>query len=91
MLREQIVNQMSATLGIPNEEVIPLNENHKTICRFPGETSSYKLVANALRRIASLAAEPDPALQRASTHSSNRSESHGDGRYMADLLTILSP
>lgn len=73
-LSSLIVDQKSATLGIPNEEVIPLNEDHRTICRFSGETTSYKLVANALKRIASVTAEQNSVLQRSETHSSSRCE-----------------
>ncbi|PTB38647.1 hypothetical protein M441DRAFT_145727 [Trichoderma asperellum CBS 433.97] len=65
-----VVNHASATLGIPNEELIPMFEDHRSICRFPGETESYKKLAKALRRIASQAAATSPPLKRASTHSS---------------------
>ncbi|KAM5521100.1 ankyrin repeat protein [Fusarium oxysporum f. sp. phaseoli] len=69
-LSSLIVNRASATLGIPNEEPIPMFEDHKSISRFSGETESYKKLAGALRRIALLSSDVSPALKRASTHSS---------------------
>ncbi|KAH6951968.1 hypothetical protein DER45DRAFT_491815 [Fusarium avenaceum] len=65
-----IVSRASATLNIPNEEPIPMHEDHKSICRFPGKTDSYKKVAKALQRIASQCLINNPVLKRASTHSS---------------------
>lgn len=52
-------------------------ENHKTICRFPSQTSSYLKVAGALRNIASkasIARLAGPALEASSTHSSSIGE-----------------
>jgi hypothetical protein len=45
-------------------------EDHKSICRFPGKTASYKKVAKALQRIASQCLINKPVLKRTSTHSS---------------------
>lgn len=65
-------------LGVAHEELIPMYEDHKSICRFPSETNSYKKIASAIRRIASQSADVSLPLQRVSTHSSNRSESHNN-------------
>ncbi|KAM0215059.1 hypothetical protein ACHAQD_008567 [Fusarium lateritium] len=65
-----IVTRASATLNIANEEPIPMSEDHKSICRFPGKTDSYKKVAKALQRIATQALTDSSALKRTSTHSS---------------------
>ncbi|KAH6873842.1 hypothetical protein B0T10DRAFT_234496 [Thelonectria olida] len=70
-LSSLIVNRASATLEIPNEEPIPMFEDHKSICRFSGETESYMKLARALRRIAAQSLDVSPTLERASTHSSN--------------------
>ncbi|KAI1028458.1 hypothetical protein LB503_002201 [Fusarium chuoi] len=67
---EQIVSRASATLSLPNEEPIPMSEDHKTICRFSGETESYLKIARAIRRIVLQSSNSSPALKRASTHSS---------------------
>jgi hypothetical protein len=73
----QIVDRTSATLGIAHEEVFPMYENHTSISRFPtSETPSYKMIASAIRRMAAQSASKP--LGRTSTHSSNRSESHGN-------------
>ncbi|KAK5994802.1 Vegetative incompatibility HET-E-1-like protein [Cladobotryum mycophilum] len=67
-----VVNRASSILGIPDEDVIPLYENHKGVCRFSGETSSYMAVSRALRRIANQSLEVTQTLKRTSTHSSQR-------------------
>ncbi|KAI1504195.1 hypothetical protein F5X99DRAFT_372815 [Biscogniauxia marginata] len=68
-----IVDRTSSILGIPREDIIPLYENHRDICRFPSETESYKAVSRALRRIASQSRNTKQAFERPSTHSSERS------------------
>ncbi|KAH6986404.1 hypothetical protein BKA56DRAFT_613779 [Ilyonectria sp. MPI-CAGE-AT-0026] len=72
-LSSLVVGRESSILGIPNEDVTPLYENHKTICRFAGETSSYMSVARALRRIACKLPDDGQELKRANTRSSDRS------------------
>ncbi|KAI1660852.1 hypothetical protein F4813DRAFT_386262 [Daldinia decipiens] len=62
-----VVDPASAIIGLPNEVIIPLNENHRDLCRFDTETESYISVSNAIKRIAC------QALKCSSTHSSNRS------------------
>ncbi|KAM0247349.1 hypothetical protein ACHAQJ_009883 [Trichoderma viride] len=71
-LSSLIVDRTSATLGVAHEELIPMYEDHRSICRFASETNSYKKLANAIRRIASQSPDLSPPLRRASTHSSNR-------------------
>jgi hypothetical protein len=46
---DQIVHEASARLGHKNEEVIGLNENHLTICKFANRNSaSYTTVKDIL-------------------------------------------
>lgn len=47
----QIVDESSSSLGIPHEVLLPLYENHRDMCRFPGQTDGYKLVLYQLREI----------------------------------------
>ncbi|KAI0598549.1 hypothetical protein F4775DRAFT_592269 [Biscogniauxia sp. FL1348] len=72
-LSSLIVDRTSSILGIPREDIIPLYENHRDMCRFPGETGSYKAVSRALRRIASQSRDVRQTFERPSTHSSERS------------------
>lgn len=53
-------------------------EDHTSISRFPSDTKSYKMIASAIRRMAAQSADTSHSLGRVSTHSSNRSESHGN-------------
>jgi hypothetical protein len=72
----QIVDRASAELGLANEELIPLWEDHRSICRFESDTSpSYLDVARALLRIARDSPVALQAMRRASTHSSDMGES----------------
>jgi hypothetical protein len=46
-----VVDQTSATLGVANERVIPVNRNHMTICKFTGVGDEvYKLVLSQIQR-----------------------------------------
>ncbi|KAM0260900.1 hypothetical protein ACHAQJ_002519 [Trichoderma viride] len=83
-----VVSPASATLGIPNEELIPMFEDHRSICRFPGETESYMKLAKALRRMASQAAVTSPPLKRASTHSSTAVQHFNDIRAPSENVLI---
>ncbi|PNP78173.1 hypothetical protein FNYG_08490 [Fusarium nygamai] len=74
-LSSLIVSRASATLSLPNEEPIPMSEDHKTICRFSGETESYLKIARAIRRIVLQSSNSYPALKRVSTHSSTLGKS----------------
>ncbi|KAF5018994.1 hypothetical protein F66182_9012 [Fusarium sp. NRRL 66182] len=46
-----IVDRTSGVLGLSHEHAVPLFEDHRTICKFPGETESYKAIAQSLKRI----------------------------------------
>ncbi|XXH02007.1 hypothetical protein Hte_008372 [Hypoxylon texense] len=72
-LSSLVVDRASATIGVFNEDVIPLNENHRDLCRFPSETDSYKSVSQAIRRLASRSYGPARAFERSSIDSSKRS------------------
>jgi hypothetical protein len=52
-----VVDQTSATLGVSNERVIPVNSNHATICKFTGVGDEvYKLVLSQIQRLVEEAA-----------------------------------
>ncbi|KAK0611365.1 Alpha/Beta hydrolase protein [Immersiella caudata] len=68
-----IVDQASAVLNIPREDIISLPANHRDLCRFPGETGAYKAVSAAVRRIAKASTWRISPPNRRSTHSSQRS------------------
>jgi len=59
-----VVDQTSATLGVSNERVIPVNSNHTTICKFTGVGDEvYKLVLSQIQRLveeAVISAAPVP-------------------------------
>ncbi|KAI1489344.1 hypothetical protein F5X96DRAFT_670791 [Biscogniauxia mediterranea] len=82
-LSSLIVDRTSSILGIPREDIIPLYENHRDMCRFSGETESYKTVSRALRRIASQSHGVRQTFERPSTHSSERSFSDIEKACMA--------
>ena len=51
--RSKVVNQSSATLGFPQENLIPLRADHASLCRFGGRhESNYTYVSSALERAA---------------------------------------
>jgi hypothetical protein len=68
-----IVDQASAVLNIPGEDIISLPANHRDLCRFPGETGAYKAVSAAVRRVAKTSTWRMATPKRQSTHSSQRS------------------
>jgi hypothetical protein len=50
---QQVVNESSAVLGLPNETAIPLNGNHHTICRFSSANEKrYRVVWTNIKRMA---------------------------------------
>ncbi|KAI0513339.1 hypothetical protein F5B22DRAFT_249177 [Xylaria bambusicola] len=65
-----IVDRTSAIMNIDHEDVIPLWENHRDMCRFSGETESCKQVCRALRRITYQPQNVKRKPVRTSTHSS---------------------
>ncbi|KAK7438303.1 ankyrin repeat protein [Colletotrichum acutatum] len=72
-------------MGIPNESIIPLYQNHRDMCRFSGETSSYKLVFEALRGIA---LDCQSQLNRNVTSKNSSEKSFGDSE--KSCMTLLS-
>ncbi|KAK0738886.1 hypothetical protein B0T18DRAFT_492746 [Schizothecium vesticola] len=53
-LKTLVVPEASATLGLPNEVIVPLNASHRSMCRFPSNTSQdYLLVQWAVMNILS--------------------------------------
>ena len=47
MLLVQVVDEDSATTGIPNERLFPVDADHHTICRFESvESQAYKAVGS---------------------------------------------
>jgi hypothetical protein len=47
------VPEYSAVLDIPNEMIIPLNANHRTLCQYSSKDQNYLLVAAAIQELAS--------------------------------------
>ncbi|KAK2778956.1 ankyrin repeat protein [Colletotrichum kahawae] len=86
-LSSLVVDRISATMGIPNESIMPIYQNHRDLCRFAGETSSYKMVFQALHGIA-LDCQPKPARLVTSIHSSDRSFSESEKNCMT-LLRVF--
>ncbi|KAH7033044.1 uncharacterized protein B0I36DRAFT_104322 [Microdochium trichocladiopsis] len=50
-LKTPVVSRQSAILGLPDEDILPLNLNHRDMCRFACETSECRSVCQAIRRI----------------------------------------
>lgn len=76
---QKIVEQTSSVLAIPREDLVPLYEDHRSMCRFAGETDSYKAVSQAIRRIATAVkdkaeAREEHADERSTVRSSLRSK-----------------
>ncbi|KAH0559684.1 hypothetical protein GP486_003804 [Trichoglossum hirsutum] len=56
-----IVDRDSAILNLPNEKAIPIQANHKTICKFPSvDDQKYKPVWKAIKNLADELTETDP-------------------------------
>ncbi|KAF2738595.1 hypothetical protein EJ04DRAFT_541275 [Polyplosphaeria fusca] len=51
-LQKLVVDRESAILGIPGEQVIPLNADHRSMCRFDSRNKEYLTVLNEVRRLA---------------------------------------
>ena len=49
------MEEMSAVLNLPNETSVPVNGNHRTICRFsnsPAEMKRFEVVQSHLQEMA---------------------------------------
>ena len=61
----QIVNDTSARLDMPNEIALPIDANHKTMCKFPtADCQIYRPVWRALRDLVNdaLLTTPPPCM-----------------------------
>lgn len=47
----QVVSVQSAILGLPDEDAVPFNANHRDICRFAHGASDCASVCHAIRRM----------------------------------------
>lgn len=69
----QIVDQHSAIMEIPGEDIIPLFANHKTMCRFAGATDDgYIYAFKAINRLAKTALLNREMAKKAHRTSSNQ-------------------
>ena len=48
----QIVPEHSSVLDLPNEQVVPLNADHRGICRYASRNGDYLLVEAAIKELA---------------------------------------
>lgn len=88
---DKVVDRASAILGLPNEDIIPLNESHRDLCRFDSQNASYISVSSAIKRIACHSNKLAQVLKHSSTHSSNRCEySNSYNISTHNILTITS-
>ncbi|KAK7976295.1 hypothetical protein PG989_014758 [Apiospora arundinis] len=68
-----VVDESSSCMGIPHEVLLPLFDNHRDMCRFAGETDSYKLVLYQIREMSLKGLTPLQSKERTDTISSTRS------------------
>jgi hypothetical protein len=47
----QVVPEYSAILGLPNERIVPLNADHREMCRYRANTQDYSLVEAAVKEL----------------------------------------
>ncbi|ETS79976.1 hypothetical protein PFICI_07505 [Pestalotiopsis fici W106-1] len=86
-LSSLVVERSSSILDIPQEDIIPLYENHRDICRFSGHTTSYKAVSSALRRIVTRA----EAKRKTSSKEDARSSQRSFNEIEKGCVTLFSP
>ena len=68
MLLAQVVDEDSATIGIANERLFPVNADHHTICRFESaESQAYRAVGS---HVVALVRTVTPAVMPCTTISS---------------------
>jgi hypothetical protein len=67
LISRQVVPEHCAVLGLPNEMIIPLNVDHRSMCRFASTIDqSYLLIESAISEIISGRLEVHSALQHGS-------------------------
>ena len=53
LINDQVVPESSAVIGLPNEMIVPLNADHRGMCRFPSSyDQNYTMVEFNIREIA---------------------------------------
>ncbi|KAF1922717.1 ankyrin [Didymella exigua CBS 183.55] len=88
-LSELVVDQHSAIMEIPGEDIIPLFANHRTMCRFEGATDDgYSYTLKAIDRLARTALLSREMATKADRTSSNQSLSETEKSCMVLLNSI---
>ncbi|KAF2791689.1 ankyrin [Melanomma pulvis-pyrius CBS 109.77] len=88
-LSELVVDQYSAIMEIPREDIISLYANHRTMCRFGGATDdNYSYALNAIKRLARTALSNQEMATKANRTSSNQSLSEAERSCMVLLNSI---
>ncbi|PVH93685.1 hypothetical protein DM02DRAFT_661734 [Periconia macrospinosa] len=73
-LSELIVDQQSAIMEMPGEDIIPLYANHRTMCRFHGPTDdNYRYTLRAIQRLVKKALLNQDLARQVDSTSSNQS------------------
>lgn len=76
-----MVDKASATIGIPDEKIIPLNADHSMMCKFPDEGSNaYLMVQRSVTQMAQELKEERPTENRPnSALECGKTPAHGCG------------
>ena len=57
----QVVDELSARIGIPNETLFPVSANHRNICKIPAKESyMYRLVGFWTARLVNAVVRENP-------------------------------
>ncbi|KAF2012750.1 hypothetical protein BU24DRAFT_395880 [Aaosphaeria arxii CBS 175.79] len=89
-LSELVVDQKSAIMEIPDEAIIPLYANHRTMCRFGAETDDgFRSALNAIKRLARTALAKQAMATKVNRASSNQSLSEAEKSCMVLLNSIF--
>ncbi|KAF2848626.1 hypothetical protein T440DRAFT_500299 [Plenodomus tracheiphilus IPT5] len=88
-LSELVVEKHSAIMENPDEEIIPLYANHRTMCRFEGVTDNgYIYALRIIKRLAEKALKNREMSKKSNRTSSNQSLSEADKSCMVLLNSI---